>query len=72
MYGNGRWSFIDMLTMFDTFLQMADFDMNIRQVGNNTIMEGLQHQNEAYLKKILENQNEILSILSRLDDMSAK
>lgn len=70
---NGRqWSFIDMLTMFDTFLQVADFDMNMRQVGNDDIMRELQHQNEAYLKKILENQNEIMSILSRLDDMSAK
>lgn len=70
---NGRqWSFIDMLTMFDTFLQVADYDMNMRQVGNDDIMRALEHQNEAYLKKILENQNEIMSILSRLDDMSAK
>lgn len=72
MYGNGRWSFIDMLTMFDTFLQMADFDMNMRQVGNNTIMEGLQHQNEVYLKKIIENQKEILNNLDMLSkSMSA-
>lgn len=72
MYGNVRWSFIDMLTMFDTFLQMADFDMNMRQVDNNAIMEGLQHQNTTYLEKIISNQNEIMSILSQLDDMSAK
>lgn len=73
MYGNGRqWSFIDILTMFDTFLQMADFDMNMRQVGNNTIMEGLQHQNEVYLKKIIENQKEILNNLDMLSkSMSA-
>lgn len=69
---NNQWSFIDMLTMFDTFLQVADFDMNMRQVGNDDIMRALEHQNKAYLKKILENQNEIMSILSRLDDMSAK
>lgn len=74
MYGNGRqWSFIDMLTMFDTFLQVADFDMNMRQVGNDDIMRALEHQNKAYLEKIIKNQNEIMSILSRLEeDMSAK
>lgn len=64
---NGRqWSFIDMLTMFDTFLQMADFDMNMRQVGNDTIMEELQHQNKSYLEKIIENQKEILKKLADL------
>lgn len=73
MYGNGRWSFIDMLTMFDTFLQVADFDMNMRQVGNDDIMRALEHQNKSYLEKIIKNQNEIMSILSRLEeDMSAK
>lgn len=70
---NGRqWSFIDMLTMFDTFLQMADFDMNMRQVGNDTIMEELQRQNKVYLERIVENQKEILNNLDRLNkSMSA-
>lgn len=72
MYGNGRWSFIDMLTMFDTFLQMADFDMNMRQVGNDTIMEELQRQNKVYLERIVENQKEILNNLDRINkSMSA-
>lgn len=67
MYGNGRqWSFIDMLTMFDTFLQVADFDMNMRQVGNDDIMRALEHQNKAYLEKIIKNQEEILSKLAEL------
>lgn len=62
---NGRqWSFIDMLTMFDTFLQVADYDMNMRQVGNDDIMRELQHQNKAYLEKIIKNQEEILSKLA--------
>lgn len=62
---NGRqWSFIDMLTMFDTFLQVADFDMNMRQVGNDDIMRALEHQNKAYLEKIIKNQEEILSKLA--------
>lgn len=62
---NGRqWSFIDMLTMFDTFLQVADFQMNVRQPSNDDIMRELQHQNKAYLEKIIKNQEEILSKLA--------
>lgn len=72
MYGNGRCFFIDMLTMFDTFLQMADFDMNMRQVGNDAIMEELQKQNKVYLERIVENQKEILNNLDKLNkSMSA-
>lgn len=66
MYGNGRWSFIDMLTMFDTFLQMADFQMNVQQSSNDDIMQELQHQNKAYLEKIIANQEEILKKLADL------
>lgn len=60
---NNQWSFIDMLTMFDTFLQVADFQMNVRQSSNDDIMRELQHQNKAYLEKIIKNQEEILSKL---------
>lgn len=64
---NGRqWSFIDMLTMFDTFLQVADFQMNVRQSSNDDIMRELQHQNKAYLEKIIANQEEILKKLADL------
>lgn len=66
MYGNTRWSFIDMLTMFDTFLQMADFQMNVQQSSNDDIMQELQHQNKAYLEKIIANQEEILKKLADL------
>lgn len=66
MYGNGRLSFIDMLTMFDTFLQAADFQMNVRQSSNDDIMRELQHQNKAYLEKIIANQEEILRKLADL------
>ena len=67
MYGNGRqWSFIDMLTMFDTFLQMADFQMNVQQSSNDDIMRELGRQNEKYLEKIIKNQEEILSKLANI------
>lgn len=66
MYGNGRWSFIDMLTMFDTFLQMADFQMNVQQSSNDDIMLALEHQNKSYLEKIIANQEEILKKLAEI------
>lgn len=66
MYGNGRLSFIDMLTMFDTFLQMEDFQMNVQQSSNDDIMRALEHQNKAYLEKIIKNQEEILSKLAEI------
>lgn len=69
---NGQWSFIDILTMFDTFLQMADFQMNVNQSSNDDIMQEIQKQNKVYLETIIDNQNEIKSILSRLVDMSVK
>lgn len=73
MRENGQWSFIDMLTMFDTVLQVADFQMNVQQSSNDDIMRELQHQNKVYLEKIVENQNQIISILSQLNvDMSAR
>ena len=70
MYGrnNGQWSFVDMLTLFDTFLQMADFEMNVRQSSNDDIMRELGNQNESYLKKIIDNQNEILSLLKDISN----
>lgn len=55
-----------MLTMFDTFLQMADFQMNVRQSSNDDIMRELGRQNEKYLEKIIKNQEEILSKLADL------
>lgn len=66
MYGNGRWSFIDMLTMFDTFLQVADFQMNVQQSSNDDIMRELGRQNKEYLEKIIKNQEEILQKLAEL------
>lgn len=64
---NGRqWSFIDILTIFDTFLQVADFQMNVQQSSNDDIMQELQHQNKAYLEKIIANQEEILKKLADL------
>ena len=65
---NGQWSFVDMLTLFDTFLQMADFEMNVRQSSNDDIMRELGNQNKNYLEKIVANQEEILSLLKEISN----
>lgn len=64
MMGNRQWTFIDLLTMFDTFLQMADFQMNVQQSSNDDIMRELGRQNNEYLEKIIANQEEILKRLA--------
>lgn len=66
MMSGRQWSFIDMLTMFDTFLQVADFQMNVQQSSNDDIMRELGRQNEKYLEKIIANQEEILKKLADL------
>lgn len=66
MMGNRQWTFIDMLTLFDTFLQMADFQMNVQQSSNDDIMRELGRQNNEYLEKIIANQEEILKRLAEI------
>ena len=62
---NGQWSFIDMLTMFDTFLQMADFEMNVKQASNDDIMQALENITQN-LDRIIENQTEIKNKLAEI------
>lgn len=64
--GNGQWSFIDMLTVLDTMLQIADFQMNLEQTSNDEIMDELQKQNKPYLETIIDKQNKILEMLSEI------
>lgn len=55
-----------MLTLFDTFLQMADFQMTTQDLSNSDIMRGLERQNKDYLEKIIANQEEILNKLAEI------
>lgn len=66
MENNNEWSY----NLFIGFVQMLDFWLNVAQISNDQLFQELQHQdkilneqNEKYLKKILENQNEILELL---------
>lgn len=64
-------NFYNQLTLLDTFLQIMTMVMVSEDATNNDLMSELQKQDREYLEKIIENQNQILSILSELTDMSA-
>lgn len=64
--------FLDILTLFSVMLQVVGYKNDISQSSNDDLMRELQTQDREYLDKIIENQNEILSILSEMKmDMSA-
>ena len=55
--------FLDMLTILSVMLQIMGYRNDMSQSSNDDLMRELQRQDKAYLEKIIENQNEILSIL---------
>lgn len=64
-------NFYNQLTLLDAFLQIMTMVMVSEDATNNDLMSELQKQDRDYLEKIIENQNQILSMLSELKDMSA-
>lgn len=64
-------NFYNQLTLLDTFLQIMTMVMVSEDATNNDLMSELQKQDREYLEKIIENQNQMLSMLSELKDMSA-
>ena len=68
---NNNLNTLDMLTVLSVILQIMGYQNDLSQSSNDDLMRELQRQDKAYLEKIIDNQNKILSILSRFDDMSA-
>lgn len=67
MYGGGNnLSFLDFLTIFSVGLQVSGYEQNLKQASTDDLMKELQRQDRNYLDKILENQKEIMEILSDL------
>lgn len=61
--GNGL-SYLDALTVFSVILQMIGYQNDQMQTSNDDLLRELQKQDREYLDKIIQNQNEILNILS--------
>ena len=70
MSGNNL-DFLDMLTILSVMLQIMGYQNDMSQSSNDDLMRELQRQDKAYLEKIIENENKILSILENKDSMSA-
>ena len=46
-------------------LQVYDLFLNLNQVSNDTILKELQNQDKIYLEKIIEQNNEIIKLLTK-------
>ena len=72
MNSNGNnLDFLDVLTILSVALQIMGYQNDMSQSSNDDLMKELQRQDKAYLEKIIENENKILSILENKDSMSA-
>lgn len=63
---NENLSILDVLTVFSVLLQISGVQSDMRQASNDELLHELQHQNKAYLEKILQNQELILEKLAAL------
>lgn len=71
--GGNNLSFLDFLTIFSVGLQVSGYEQNLKQATTDDLMRELQKQDRDYLERIIDNQKEIMSILSKIkEDMSAK
>ena len=67
MYSGGNnLSFLDFLTIFSVGLQVSGYEQNLKQATTDDLMRELQRQDRDYLERIIENQKEIMKILSDL------
>lgn len=69
---NNNYLFYFMLSVLANICQLADFDMNVKQVSNDEIMKVLEKQNnvlneqtEIYLKEIVEQNKLIIELLQK-------
>ena len=64
---NNNQGFFDLLAVFSIGLQIAVYEQTKRQATTDDLMRELQKQDKEYFEKIIEQNNQILSILSDLD-----
>ena len=65
MSGNNL-DFLDVLTILSVALQIMGYQNDMSQSSNDDLMKELQRQDNAYLEKIIENENKILEKLADL------
>ena len=55
-----------MITILSVMLQIMGYKNDMSQSSNDDLMKELQRQDNAYLEKIIENENKILEKLADL------
>lgn len=63
-----NFNLLDTLEVVSNILQVLNYIENLEQTSNDKILKELQHQNNEFLEKILQNQAEILNRLERLEN----
>ena len=63
---NNNLDVLDMLTVLSVALQIMGYQNDMSQSSNDDLMRELHLQNQAYLEKIISNQNLILEKLAEL------
>lgn len=63
---NNNLSFLDFLTIFSVGLQVSGYEQNLKQASTDDLMRELERQDRDYLERIIDNQKEIMKILSDL------
>ena len=72
MPNNNNLGYFDMIAILSLALQVSNYQHDIKAATTDDLMAELQKQDREYFKQIINNQNRILSILSRFDDLSAE
>lgn len=63
---NEQFDFLDFLSIIGFTLQLENLRANSKQTTNDELMRELQEQDRKYLEKLIANQNQILSMLEKI------
>lgn len=64
---NKQFDLLDILSIFQTGLSVINYQENIRQSSNDDIIRALDNQDKNYLRVIIRQNDEILSLLKKGD-----
>lgn len=54
---------LDYVAIFSTFLSVLNYQENLKQTSNDDLLQELKYQTHDYLEKIIEQNNEIITLL---------
>lgn len=60
------------LSYMANILQIADFQMNVKQISNDELLKYLEHQDQDFLKTIVEQNVEIIKQNEKIIELLTK